>query len=228
MNKRKTIGKQIKAPKLPRHELEQGLPDASMRDRSYYAQLEIAQSDLSGQVAEHISFDQAIFQRTRLDKTFLKKVQVLDSRLSACDLANAEWKEMSLCRVELLGCHITGWQCSEAQLQDVLFKECGGSFAQFALSSFKSVCFENCDLEEANFMDVDLSKTSFINCNLRGADFTGTTLASVDLRSSQLDGARLGPRELKGAIINPSQALAFVRSLGISVTSLDELAETIS
>ena len=123
MNKRKIAGKQIKPPKFPNHELERGRLDAAMLERAYYAQLAISQDDLAGQVAEHVTFDQILFQQVHLNKTRFKKIQVLDSRFSACDFANAEWTETTLCRVELIGCHLTGLQCNEAQLEDLLFKE---------------------------------------------------------------------------------------------------------
>jgi uncharacterized protein YjbI with pentapeptide repeats len=254
MNKRKMPGKQIKAPNIPKQELEKRLPDESLFDRAYYAQLALSHDDLTGQAADYISFDQIVFQQVRMSNTQLKKVQVLDSRLIVCDLANAEWAVAALSRVELIGCHLTGFQCSEAQLQDVLFKDCGGSFAQFAFSTFKRVRFENCDLSQVNFLEVDLSGATFtvvrgsldpiyevrksvlvlqrkrlnlltnrcINCDLREADLTGTKLVGVDLRGCKIDGARVGPRELQGAILDPNQALAFVRGMGIRVAPLEE------
>ena len=223
MNKRKMPGKQIKAPNIPKQELEKRLPDESLLDRAYYAQLALSHDDFTGQGADYISFDQIMFQQVRMSKTQLKKVQVLDSRLIVCDLANAEWAAAALSRVELIGCHLTGFQCSEAQLQDVLFKECGGSFAQFAFSTFKRVRFENCDLSQVNFLEVDLSGATFINCDLREADLTGTKLVGVDLRGCKIDGAQVGPRELQGAILDPNQALAFVRGMGIQVAPLEEM-----
>ena len=221
MNKRKMPVKTIKPPKFPKQPLEKSLPEGSLFDRVYCAQRALSHDDFTGLVAERVAFDQVQFQQVRLEKTHFKKAQVLDSRFTVCDFANAEWPEASLSRVELLGCHLTGWQCSEAQLQDVLFKECRGSFAQFAFATLKAVRFEDCELSEVNFLNVDLSSVTFVNCDLNHADLTGTKLAGIDLRGCKIDGVRVGPQELKGAIIDPNQALAFVRSMGITVKPLN-------
>jgi len=85
MNKRKTPGKQIKPPHIPKQELEKGLPEESLLDRAYYSQLALSHDDFTGQVTEHVSFDQIVFQQVRMSKTQLKKVQILDSRLIVCD-----------------------------------------------------------------------------------------------------------------------------------------------
>ena len=188
-----------------------------MQDHSYYSKLALSLDDFTEQEAQHLNFDQVMMQSVIFSKTDFKKVQVLDSRLTVCDLANAKWAEATFSRVELLGCHLTGFQCGEGLFQDVLFKECRCSFAQFALTKFKSVRFEDCDLSEANFFEADLSGVAFLNCDLQQADFARAKLVGADLRGSKIDGMRVGPGELKGATIDPAQAVAFVRGLGIMV-----------
>jgi uncharacterized protein YjbI with pentapeptide repeats len=117
----------------------------------------------------------------------------------------------------LLDCHLTGFQANEAHFQDTLFKNCVGHFAQYAQTKFEAVRFEDCDLSDANFFEADLSGVLFINCDLSNADFSGAKLMGADLRGSKIDGMRVGPRELQGATLDPIQALAFVRGLGIIV-----------
>ncbi len=217
LTKRNKLEKPIKPPNMPKQGLEKGLPDATLQDDTQYTQLSLVQDDFSEQVARHLSFDQVLLQNVLLSKTHFKKVQVLDSRFIVCDLANAEWAEATLSRVELLGCQLIGFQSGEGLLQDVLFKECYGSFAQFPRAKFKSVRFEQCDLSEANFFEADLSGVTFLNCNLQQVDFSKAKLVGADLRGSKIDGMRVGPAELKGATIDPTQAVAFVRGMGIKV-----------
>ncbi len=217
INKRNKLEKILKPPTIPKQGLEKGLPDNTLQDYAHYTQLALSLDDFTEQEAQHISFDQILWQNVVLSKTRFKKVQMLDSRFLVCDLANAEWSEATFSRVELLGCHLTGFQSGEGLFQDVLFKECRCSFAQFALTKFKSVRFEECDLSEANFFEADLSGVTFLNCDLRQADFAKAKLVGADLRGSTIDGMRIGPSELKGATIDPTQAVAFVRGIGIKV-----------
>jgi len=209
--------KAIKPPNLPKQGLTKGLPDATIQEYAQYTQLALSLDDFTEQEAQHISFDQILLHNVVLGKTRFKKVQVLDCRFVVCDLANAEWSEAVLSRVELLGCHLTGFRSGEALVQDVVFKECRASFAQFAHSVFKNVSFEACDLSEANFFEADLSGVTFLNCDLRQTDFAKARLGGADLRGSTIDGMRVGPSELKGATIDPTQAVAFVRGMGIKV-----------
>ena len=222
INKRKRSGKVLKAPNLPLQKLEKYSPGTLIDDNTNYTQLHLTRTDLSEQRIRHLSFDQIFFEHVDMSKTHLEHIYILDSRLKACDLANAEWVKADFARVELLDCHLTGFQANEAHFQDMLFKDCMGHFAQCALATFEAVRFEGCDLSEANFFEADLSGALFINCDLSNADFSGAKLAGADLRGSKIDGIRIGPRELQGATLDPTQALAFVRGLGIGVKSPEE------
>ncbi len=218
-NKRKRIGKGLKAPDLPLQRLEKIALNDVVEDNGSYVQAVLSRNDLSGQRLHHFALDQVLLEHVELSKTYIDPIRVLDSRFKACDLANAEWVKADFARVELLDCLLTGFQANEARFQDMLLKNCVGHFAQFAQTTFEVVRFEECDLSDANFFEADLSGALFLNCDLSNADFTGAKLAGADLRGSKIDGMRVGPRELQGATLDPTQALAFVRGLGIIVAS---------
>ncbi len=220
--KRKGANATLKAPRLSLQTLENASKEESIQDSTRFEQLLFSHHDLSQQRGQHVSFDQVLLQQVQLNATTLQKSSVLDSRFKVCDLANAEWPEANLTRVELLDCHLTGFQAAEARFQDMLFKDCQAHFASFALAIFKSVRFEDCDLSEANFYQADLTGVIFTRCNLSSADFSSAKLVGADLRGCKIDGIRIGPRELQGATIDMTQAVSFVRGLGIKVEPLSE------
>jgi uncharacterized protein YjbI with pentapeptide repeats len=207
----------VKVPDLPKHELAKGLPDPFLQPEARYEQRQLANDDFSAQHARYLSFEQVTCQYVNFSQTRMQRVRVLDCRFLTCDLANAEWPEASVTRVEFMGCHLIGYQSSEAEYRDIFFKECQAKLAQFAFSKFRSVRFEECDLSEVNFMEADLTGTTFARCDLSGADFTRAKLGGVDLRGSKIDGLRVDPRDLKGATIDLTQAVALVRGLGVKV-----------
>ncbi len=219
---KKAEKKKLQKPNLPIQQLKRGLPAESLQDREYYAQLALAHADFSGQVVSRISFDRVLFEQVRMGNTQFKGVQLIDTRIAGGDLANAQWTEVNFHRVELISCHLTGFQANEAQLQDVLFKECAGHFAQWAFTTFDAVRFEDCDLSEANFYQANLTGVIFVNCDLSHADFSGAKLAGADLRGCKIEGIRIGPQELRGATIDPAQALALVQGMGIAIKSIEE------
>jgi uncharacterized protein YjbI with pentapeptide repeats len=223
-NKQGKLESVIKEPKLPKSGFTKGLDSASLEDGEKYTQRILENKSFANQEARHVGFDQVVFHHVRLNHTRLKKVQLLDSRLTACDLANGEWSEASLQRLELLDCHLTGFCAIEARLQDLLFQECSGSFVQFRFAALKSVRFECCTLSGIDFQGARLTNVAFVDCDLSEADLSGATLVNVDLRGSKIDGMRAGVHELKETTLDPTQALAFVRGLGIKVEMAEKKA----
>jgi uncharacterized protein YjbI with pentapeptide repeats len=213
-----------KGPMLPKSGLAKGLDSDTLEHLEKYTLRLLENQSFANQEARHIGFDQIIFQHVRLSNTHLKKAQLLDSRLTACDLANGEWPEATLQRLELLDCHLTGFRAIEARLQDVLFQECSGSFVQLRFAVLKSVHFERCNLSGIDFQEAKLTNVSFVDCDLSEADLSGATLINVDLRGSKIDGMRAGVQELKGTTLDHTQALAFVRGLGIKVETAEPSA----
>jgi len=221
-NKRRRSGGAIKAPDLPQQKLEKAPPGNWIEDGMNCTQSILMRNDLSGRSVRHLSFDQILFEQVELSRTHVEYVRVLDSRFQACNFANAKWMRVDFARVELLGCNLTGFHANEARFQDTFFKECIGHYVQCALAKFEAVRFENCDLSDANFFEADLSGVLFVNCDLSNADFSGAKLVGADLRGSKIDGIRVSSRELQGATIDPTQALALVRGMGISVKAPEE------
>lgn len=207
----------LKAPLLPKKFLGRALPEAQLAAHGRYSQLHLAREQFTGQVAERLSFEETLLKQVGLHATELAHARFSDCRLQECDLANANWFQGDLVRVELLNCRLTGLRTIEARWQDVLFKDCQASLAQFRFSTFKAARFEHCDLSDADFQGADLSGVAFIDCDLNRAEMSQAKLAGADLRGCVLDGVHVGLNELKGAIIDPSQALPLVQAFGIVV-----------
>lgn len=208
----------ITPPALPRKFPGRALPTPLLETYGRYSQISLIQERFDEQVAERLSFEQMLLRQVSLHGTELVHLQVRDTRLSECDLANANWSQADLARIEVLGCLLTGFHCIESRIQHALFKDCQASLAQFRFTTFnKSARFEHCDFSDADFQGADLSGVVFDNCDLRRVEMSGARLVGADLRGCELDGLRAGWQELQGAIIDPTQALALVQALGIIV-----------
>ncbi|MGH2506685.1 MAG: pentapeptide repeat-containing protein [Ktedonobacteraceae bacterium] len=207
----------LKPPVLPKKFLGRTLPGGQLVPYGRYGQLSLTREQFNGQHAEHLSFEEMLFKQVGLSATELAHARFVDSRLSACDLANAHWSQADCARVELLDCRLTGFRATESRWQDVLFKDCQASLAQFRFATFKTARFEHCDLSDADFQGADLTGVVFVACDLSRVELSGAKLAGADLRDCVLDGVHAGLSELHGAIIDPSQALALVQAFGIVV-----------
>ncbi len=204
-------------PALPRKYTARVLPQGELEAAGHYSQLSLAHERWIGQSAERISFEQVLFKQISLHTTELAHAQMNDCRCLECDFANAHWFQPDFARVELLNCRLTGFCAIEARLQDVLFKGCQMTLAQWRFATFKTVRFEHCDLSDADFQGADLSGVVFVDCDLSRAEMSGVKLVGADLRGCVLNGLHASWRELQGATIDPSQALALVQAFGIQV-----------
>ena len=140
-----------------------------------------------------------------------------DVRLVSCDLANMETRGLSLTRVEFIDCRMTGLRAGEADCQDVLISQGDQRYSQFRYSRFKSAEFDSCNFEEADFQGTDLCGAVFRKCNLHKAEMSKAKLVNADLRGSQVEGLQLNAEDIRGAVVDPSQAMIFASLLGIRI-----------
>ncbi len=168
------------------------------------------------------TFEQTLFRRVNLTQAHLPKLRLLDVQLEACDLTATGLEQARLQRVLFNGCRMMGAQLLDARCEDVIFRECLLEGAVFVGTTFKAVRFEHCDLREAVFTETDLSRVVFQRCNLTRVDVRGSKLVGADLRGSLINGMKAGAKDLKGAIIDPTQAIQVVNVLGLTVKDVNE------
>lgn len=207
----------IKAPQLPK-KLPLADPDEDMMsDGETYARREFQRRDLTARVAYRLHYEEVLLTRINATATQLDHVRLADARLVGCDLANATWSHLACDRVEFSGCRMTGFMAPEADVRDTRFHECKAELAQFYRATVRGGRFEDCQLVGADFRFADVSGVVFARCDLSQVDFTGATMRGADLRGCVIEGMRVGPSELRGAIIDEAQALALIRAMGITI-----------
>jgi uncharacterized protein YjbI with pentapeptide repeats len=218
-NQRKGKGRHpaIVRPHLPPAAASMNPFDDQLMDHGVYADLILSSVSLAGQTAQRPTFESVVVSNGRLNATVLPGVHWRDARFDTCDLAEADWEHADLARVELLSCRLLGFKATEALIQDAIFKDCDARFAVWFSTRFKAVRFERCMLDETSFQEADLTGVIFRQCDLRQADLRGAKLIGADFRGSQVEGMRVGPADVRGAIIEPAQAIAFAGLLGLDV-----------
>lgn len=209
----------LQPPQLPKP-----LPGGTLvalEDHSETSALALAGCDFTAQSAEDLLFDQVSFQRAVFQQTRLARLRWFDVRATASDFSAAAWEKARLRRAEFNGCRLLGIQLLEAHLEQVLFKDCNLEGAVFASAVFKFARFETCNLRGAIFEQAELSGVVFRRCDLSQAALTGAKLTGADLRGSILSGLRIGPEDIRGAIIEASQAAQVVALLGVVIQELE-------
>ena len=204
-------------PHLPETTPTTTLPPGGLADHSVYSDVSFAHAELVGQEARDVTFDTVHFKHARLGGTLLSTPHLRDVRFDTCDFAEAAWDKAQMARIEVIDSRLLGFKAIEARIQDALFKGCNGTLALFWSTTFKAVRFQTCVLREASFYDADLSAVVFDRCDLRGADLRGAKVAGADFRGSQVEGMRVEGCDLRGVVIDPTQAVVFAGLLGLVV-----------
>ena len=163
----------------------------------------------------------------RIEGSVLERVQLAgaqfgsavwkDVRLVGCDLANVRAHRIALVRVEFIDCRLTGFSATALDWQDVLIQNGDMRYAQLQGGGFRTCEFVGCNWQEADLQNADLTGSVFRSCNLALADLRGTKLQNTDFRISEVEGMLVGVNDLKGAIVDPAQAMIFARVLGLQI-----------
>jgi uncharacterized protein YjbI with pentapeptide repeats len=140
-----------------------------------------------------------------------------DVRFVGCDLANLRVHRMVLVRVEFVDCRLTGFSATALDWQDVLIRNGDLRYCQLQAGKFRNCEFEGSNWQEADLQQTDLAGSVFRSCNLAHADLHGAKLQNTDLRNSEVEGMLVGVNDLKGAIVDPSQAMILARVLGLQI-----------
>jgi uncharacterized protein YjbI with pentapeptide repeats len=159
----------------------------------------------------------SVLERIHLAGTQFGSVTWKDVRLIHCDLSNVRAHRMTLVRVELIDCRLTGFAATAVDAQDVLMQNSDMRYVQLQSSKFRACEFDSCNCEEADLRDADLSGSIVRGCNLHRADLRQAKLRDTDFRKSDVDGMLVETSDLKGAIVEPAQAMVLAGLMGLRI-----------
>ena len=168
--------------------------------------------ELSRITAESCRFDQVSFNQGTIESMHCKDVVFAN-----CDLANLHVRKLFGTRVELRNCRLTGVRLIECECKHLLISNGDQRYGQFRFSTIEFAEFDGCNFEDADFYSATLKHSRFSGCNLRNAEMNKVSLTEVDLRGSTVEGLKLNAQDIRGAIVDPAQALTFAHLLGIRI-----------
>ncbi len=123
---------------------------------------------------------------------------LVDVTASDLDWAGRRGSGLSLRRVELRRCRLTGAELAEATLADVTFDECLVDLAGLRHATLERVVFRDSRMRECDLSGATLKHVLFERCDLREATFSAARPQRVELRACELTGIR-GAEALRGA-----------------------------
>jgi uncharacterized protein YjbI with pentapeptide repeats len=150
----------------------------------------------------------------------LDRPELLDFRLTDCDLSGMVATGFVARRVELSGTRIRGVTFVKGQYDDGLVADCTTSELSLRFSKLRHVVFRNCDLSGADFYNVTFEHVTFDGCDLQRAAFDGAHVTCLSITNCNLVAVR-GINGLKGAQLDasdlPAMAIAMASEAGILI-----------
>lgn len=164
-----------------------------------------------------VFFEACVLKRINFSRSSLTGLRLKDVRLVECDFANANAIGMKAQRVEFVNCRLTGLRAVESECRDLFISAGDAGFTQFQFGTFKTSEFNGCNFREADFHGCDLRGTLLKCCEFKNADMTGAKLEGADFRGSRVEGLMAFAADLKGAIVDPAQAMVFAELMGLKI-----------
>lgn len=140
-----------------------------------------------------------------------------DVRFIGCDLQNVRAHRTVLLRVELIDCRLTGFHASAADWQEVLIRNGDARYAQLQGGTFRNCEFDGSNWQDADLQNADLSGCVFRGCQLARAELYGVKMQDTDLRKSDVENMLVGVNDLRGAVVDPAQAMVFAKLMGLQI-----------
>lgn len=209
--------KGLQYPQIDKNKNWNKLSKKVLEKDTRYENLWIGNLSLVEGKINNIKIDCGVFNHVTLREAQMEKSHFTDMKISECNMANANAFQSNWLRVQIYDCKLTGLKLNASILEDVYFKNSNSQLMQIRFAKTKRVIFESCNLKGCDFTNTDLTECQFLNCDLSEAEFSGSVLKGTDLRGSNLEKIKIGTREIKGAIVNTSQALFLSGLLGIDI-----------
>ena len=214
-------------PRLPPHLADGALVELADGARFDGERLADATPGVRAHGAEGVRFERCELARVDLTGARLPNLELRDSRLVDCSLANVFALRGDLVRTELRGCRLTGLDLAEVAGGVVLMRDCRADLASFRFAKLTRATFRGCLLARADFSGADLRGAVFEDCDLSGAELSGARLERATLAGCRLDGAG-GIEALRGVRMAWPDIIelagAFAARLGIEVLDDEDRA----
>ncbi len=176
-------------------------------------------------IASNAAFEGSLLAGAGLMGSKLQGIACVDCRFDRADLANASWTDGRFVRTAFNECRLTGFDGWGSQMRDVRFVGCKGPDAIFTRSSCTRVRFDGCQLAGMDLSESQIDSLAIHDCDARNLRLIGSRISFLDLRGSLIDGIVFDIESLKGIVIDPSQAGAIARSLGVRVEAIEPIEQ---
>ena len=147
----------------------------------------------------------------------LENISLIDCIFECCNLSGCDFSGNSIHRVKFDRCNMVGCNFILSSIKDVSVFESKGNYINFSDSKIKYFEIVDSVFKEGRFVSTKFEDCVFDKVNFEGCEFLNTSLKGIDFSSCIIDGIGVRGDDIRGMIVNDSQALMLIGLFGIVV-----------
>ncbi len=175
--------------------------------------------ELAGVDAADARWDQVVFRDCTFEDVDFSRSTFTDVVFQGCRFISCLMEACWLNRVDIRSCSAPGLSLAKGRATGLAIEDSQLRYANFSEMNVKGLRVGATSLSETSWRSVRLSGAAFACCDLSGAEFARTSLSGIDLSTCDIAGIVVSGdfRELRGCVIDASQAADLIGLLGVRV-----------
>lgn len=166
-----------------------------------------------------LSFCRVVFRNCHFINCVFEKASFLDVVFENCDLSNSNFSDAYFHRCQIKYGKWMGVNLSNSILKHTEITEGNFKISNMDSTKFEYVFISETNMEHGNITSCKLKNVEFFHTDFTLASFFKTSLKAIDFTECTIDKITVSEEltELKGAIVNPYQAVELSRLLGVII-----------
>ena len=166
-----------------------------------------------------VDFEYCKFSKMTIITGKIEKATFKDVTFQNCNFSNTSFMNTTFIRCEFNNCKLEGCNFAESILRNVGFIETNARYINLSLATLEKVLFEKTILISSYFQENRLKEVYFKKADLSRAQFFKTSLKNIDISDALIEGIAINIEDIRGAIIDQTQALDLLYLLGVKVVN---------
>lgn len=178
---------------------------------------ELKQVTIEGNKNIRVVFDTVVFTDCTITNNVFKRAEFMDCVFNNCDFSNNRLEHTTFVRCEFVKSKLTGSSIIDSGLSHVLMKNCMAKYLDLANDVLDVVEISTTILDESNWFETTIKQLVLDDVSLIDSEVYQTAFHGVDLSTSHIEGMSMDLQNIKGATINPEQAVLLCPLIGVHV-----------
>lgn len=170
--------------------------------------------DLSG-----IYFRNVIFEDCQFIACEFMRCGFVDVLFKNCDVSNSDCSSSFFDRCEIDSSKWMGVNLTKGSMKEMILSRSNFQYSNWDTATIRELSGIDCDMDSAIFSECKLKSIDWRQMRFSNTDFFKTPLKGIDFTKCEIENLLVSDdhAELRGAIVNTSQAADFARLLGLVV-----------